>query len=147
MLPSVSSREEALMAQKNDKPAVAAFGLEVHEQTESPRDGARQRFWQAVARIRTRNADKDADEVLQDVTEEVEESARSAMSERAAPRAVDNINLFVSGLISPRGQPGDLLDAWRAGRFELLISDRQLTEIEDVFHPPQDRPQLPPQTE
>ena len=60
------------MAQKNYKPTVAAFSLEIREQTESSRARARQRFRQAVARIRTRNADKDAEKVLQDVTEVVE---------------------------------------------------------------------------
>ena len=33
----------------------------------------RERFWRTVARIKERNADKDPDEILRDVTEVVEE--------------------------------------------------------------------------
>jgi hypothetical protein len=40
------------------------------------------RFWQAVERIRARNADKDPDEVLREVTEEVE-AVRRERHERA----------------------------------------------------------------
>jgi predicted nucleic acid-binding protein len=45
------------------------------------------------------------------------------------PKAVVDTNLFVSGLISARGRPGRLLDVWRAGWFELLLSDQQYTEL------------------
>ncbi len=37
------------------------------------RDEIRERFWRAIERIGARNADKDPDEVLRDVTEVVEE--------------------------------------------------------------------------
>ncbi len=37
------------------------------------RDAIRERFWRAIERIGERNADKDPDEVLRDVTELVEE--------------------------------------------------------------------------
>jgi ElaB/YqjD/DUF883 family membrane-anchored ribosome-binding protein len=40
---------------------------------EQERNELRDRFWQAVERIRERNADKDPDEVLREVTEAVEE--------------------------------------------------------------------------
>jgi hypothetical protein len=40
---------------------------------EQGRNELRDRFWQAVERIRKRNADKDPDEVLREVTEAVEE--------------------------------------------------------------------------
>jgi predicted nucleic acid-binding protein len=45
------------------------------------------------------------------------------MSERGAPRVIVDTNLFVSGLISPLGRPGRLLNVWHAGWFELLLSD------------------------
>jgi predicted nucleic acid-binding protein len=54
------------------------------------------------------------------------------MSERGALRAVVDTNLFVSGLISPLGPPGQLLDAWHAGWFELCLSDSQ--HVSDSQH-------------
>jgi uncharacterized protein len=52
------------------------------------------------------------------------------------PKAVVDTHLFVSGLISARGRPGPLLDVWRAGRFELLFSDQQYTELRNVVGRP-----------
>ena len=45
------------------------------------RDEIRERFWRAVERVGERNADKDPDDVLRDVTEAVEE-VRQEMYER-----------------------------------------------------------------
>lgn len=52
------------------------------------------------------------------------------------PRVVVDTNLFVSGMILKRGHPFALLEAWRANRFQLLLSARQLTELTDVFSRP-----------
>ncbi|MGH2615597.1 MAG: PIN domain-containing protein [Thermomicrobiales bacterium] len=60
------------------------------------------------------------------------------MSESGALRAVVDTNLFVSGMISPGGRPSRLLDALRADRFELLLSDWQHAELTGVF----DRPKI-----
>jgi putative PIN family toxin of toxin-antitoxin system len=58
------------------------------------------------------------------------------MSEHGALRTIVDTNLFVSGLISPLGPPGQLLDAWHAGWFELCLSDSQLAELTDVLSRP-----------
>ena len=58
------------------------------------------------------------------------------MSKRAAPRAVVDSNVFVSGLITPGGRPSRLLDLWYEGKFELLLSDQQYTELADVLGRP-----------
>lgn len=58
------------------------------------------------------------------------------MSERGAPRVVIDTNLFVSGMISPHGRPGRLLDVWHAGWFGLLLSDRQQVALTEVFSRP-----------
>jgi putative PIN family toxin of toxin-antitoxin system len=58
------------------------------------------------------------------------------MSERGAPRAIVDTNLFVSGLISPLGPPGRLLDVWHAGWFNLYLSDLQLAELTEVVSRP-----------
>jgi len=39
-------------------------------------------------------------------------------------------------MLSPRGRPGQLLDIWHAGGFELLLSDWQYNELNDVFSRP-----------
>jgi hypothetical protein len=64
------------------KPA-AVVGSQTREPGEQQQHGPRwQRFWQAVDRIRERNADKDPDAVLHDVTAVVEE-VRQEHYERA----------------------------------------------------------------
>lgn len=51
-------------------------------------------------------------------------------------RAVVDANVFVSAVLSPRGQPAEVLHAWRAERFHLVISAAILEEVERVFHYP-----------
>jgi putative PIN family toxin of toxin-antitoxin system len=59
------------------------------------------------------------------------------MSGRSAkPRTVVDTNLFVSGTIREDGLPRRLLRAWKDELFHLLLSDRQLVELEDVFRRP-----------
>jgi uncharacterized protein len=38
-------------------------------------------------------------------------------------RAVIDVNVLVSALLTPRGTPGRILDAWQAGRFQALTSE------------------------
>jgi predicted nucleic acid-binding protein len=54
------------------------------------------------------------------------------MSKSSVLKAVIDTNLFVSGMIKPGSRPSRLLIAWRAGEFELLLSDEQYGEISDV---------------
>ena len=49
-------------------------------------------------------------------------------------RAVVDANVFVSAVLSPRGQPAEVLRAWRAEQFHLVISAPILEEVERVFH-------------
>jgi hypothetical protein len=51
-------------------------------------------------------------------------------------RAVLDANLFVSAAIEPRGQPAHVLDAWRAGLFDLVVSDAIIAEINEVLRRP-----------
>jgi putative PIN family toxin of toxin-antitoxin system len=51
-------------------------------------------------------------------------------------RVVVDTNLLISGTILKRGQPFSVLEAWRQGRFTLLISSEQRAEVEDVLHRP-----------
>ena len=50
--------------------------------------------------------------------------------------AVLDANVFVSAALSPKGTPATILTAWRAERFQLLISPAILAEIHRVFHYP-----------
>ena len=45
-------------------------------------------------------------------------------------------NVMVSGLLNPRGLPGKILAAWRAGHFELLMSVPMLDELSRVLRYP-----------
>lgn len=51
-------------------------------------------------------------------------------------RAVVDTNLFVSGVILPRGNPHRLLTAWRSGTFHLVFSTKQYVELVDVLSRP-----------
>jgi uncharacterized protein len=58
-------------------------------------------------------------------------------NEPILPRVVIDTNLFVSGAISPRGLPHQLLQAWRTGAFTLLISAEQRVEVQEVLSRPE----------
>lgn len=51
-------------------------------------------------------------------------------------RTVVDTNVFVSGMFFPRGNPLALLQAWERDAFNLIISDEQYAELQDVFHRP-----------
>jgi putative PIN family toxin of toxin-antitoxin system len=44
-------------------------------------------------------------------------------------RAILDVNVLVSALISPSGSPARLLLAWQEGRFELIVSPALLAEL------------------
>jgi uncharacterized protein len=51
-------------------------------------------------------------------------------------RVVLDTNVLLSGLINPQGPPGLIVGRWRDGGFELVLSERQLEEIEEVLRYP-----------
>jgi putative PIN family toxin of toxin-antitoxin system len=51
-------------------------------------------------------------------------------------RVVLDANVLVSAILSPRGALAQILDAWRAEQFNLVISDAILAEIGQVFRYP-----------
>lgn len=51
-------------------------------------------------------------------------------------RVVLDANVFVSAVLNPRGIPAQILTAWRAERFHLVISEAILEEIARVLHHP-----------
>lgn len=57
-------------------------------------------------------------------------------SQQGLPRVVVDTNLFVSGAISPRGSPNQLLQAWLNGAFSLLMSAEQRAEVQKVLSRP-----------
>ena len=44
-------------------------------------------------------------------------------------RAVLDVNVLVSAMLSPRGSPAKLLIAWQAGEFDLVVSPAVLAEL------------------
>jgi len=51
-------------------------------------------------------------------------------------QVVLDANVLVSGLISRKGPPGQILDAWLAGKFQLFISPQILEEMRRVLRYP-----------
>lgn len=60
-------------------------------------------------------------------------------------RVVLDANVLISGVISPRGNPARILDLWKQERFDLVVSQPILDELERVIHYPriQERYGLP----
>jgi hypothetical protein len=73
MLQVPNEFKEIIMAQKREKPGSVIDRPDPSVKTRQQQDEIERRFWQTVDRIRERNADKDPDEVLADVTRVVEE--------------------------------------------------------------------------
>ncbi len=48
-------------------------------------------------------------------------------------KVILDTNVLLSGLINPGGAPGRIVQRWRDGGLELVLSERQLEEIEEVL--------------
>lgn len=55
------------------------------------------------------------------------------------PKAVLDTNILVSALISPRGTPANIVQAWRAEHFDLAISPPILEELQEALSRPKIR--------
>jgi len=56
------------------------------------------------------------------------------MTKDGKPRIVLDINLLISALISPANTtPAYILNAWRENKFDLVLTDPLIAEIEEVF--------------
>ena len=59
-------------------------------------------------------------------------------------RVILDANVFISGLLSKQGPPGQILDAWVAGQFSLFVSPPIVAEIQRVLAYPRIRERLDP---
>ena len=57
-------------------------------------------------------------------------------------KVVLDTNVLISGLAYPHANPGRIVGAWREGRFDLVISKQQLSEIGRVLAYPKIRERL-----
>jgi putative PIN family toxin of toxin-antitoxin system len=57
-------------------------------------------------------------------------------------RAVLDSNILISALLSPPGAPARLVAHWLAGEFELVVSERLLTELERALAYPKLRARI-----
>ena len=60
-------------------------------------------------------------------------------SEKNMLKAVIDVNLFVSGMISKKGNPAKLLQLWRGRAFLVVISEQMIEELERVLRYPRVR--------
>jgi uncharacterized protein len=60
-------------------------------------------------------------------------------------RAVVDVNLLISGILSAKGPSADILRASRDGLFELVISEMLLTELNRTLRYPKLRKRIPPE--
>ena len=51
-------------------------------------------------------------------------------------KVILDTNVLLSGLINSQGPPGRIVGGWRDGGFQLVLSERQLEEIEEVLRYP-----------
>jgi hypothetical protein len=59
-------------------------------------------------------------------------------------RAILDVNVLISALISPSGSPARLLLAWQEGRFELIVSPALLAELRRALAYPKIERLIPP---
>ena len=59
-------------------------------------------------------------------------------------RAVLDVNILISALLSPSGTPAQLLTRWLAGEFDLIVSKALLSELERALAYPKLVSRIPP---
>ena len=59
-------------------------------------------------------------------------------------RVILDANVFISGLLSKQGPPGQILDAWVEGQFSLFVSPPIVAEIQRVLAYPRIQERLDP---
>ena len=60
-------------------------------------------------------------------------------------RAVVDVNVLISGVLSAKGPSAEILRASRDGLFELVISEKLLTELNRTLRYPKLRKRIPPE--
>ena len=60
-------------------------------------------------------------------------------------RAVVDVNVLISGVLSASGPSADILRAGRDGRFELIVSEMLLAELQRTLGYPKLRKRIPPE--
>lgn len=59
-------------------------------------------------------------------------------------RAVIDVNVLISALLAPAGAPAQVLMAWQAGRFEMIVSPSLLAELRRALAYPKVRKRIEP---
>jgi uncharacterized protein len=71
-------------------------------------------------------------------------SIRLVRRGRSPLRAILDVNVLISALISPSGSPARLLLAWQEGRFEVIVSPALLAELRRALAYPKLERLIPP---
>lgn len=71
-------------------------------------------------------------------------SIRRVRRDHSPLRAILDVNVLISALISPSGSPARLLLAWQEGRFELIVSPALLAELRRALAYPKLERLIPP---
>lgn len=133
VLGQVHYGKNIIIVEKQGKPIVAVIDVELYDRMTKAWD----RPFDVLDRIWAKNKARDTDQVQKDVTER---SPRYGL--RPGPRAegvlkaVLDTNVIVSAIITGKGIPFQLLQAWRTREWDLVISPRLLPEVERVLSVP-----------
>lgn len=73
LLVSIHDTDEPLIIEREDQPVVVVVSHDAFQKYEAIRKAVEKRFWNTVETIQNRNADEDPNEMLQFVTEIVDE--------------------------------------------------------------------------
>ena len=106
---------------------------------QSTRSGVPRGALSQVRAITERNPAADGDVLLDELErldEERAREARSRLSRRPLSRAVLDVNVLVSALLTPRGTPRQVVDAWQAGRLHAITSEPIVTLVAEQLHSP-----------
>src|SRR5438270_7878658 len=72
-------------------------------------------------------------------------NTRPGLADGDLVRAVVDVNVLISGVLSAKGPSAEILRAGRDGIFELVVSEMLLTELKRALAYPKLRKRIPPE--
>ena len=130
LLEEVYYRGDQYIIERAGKPMAAVVPLSQLEVWQEQREA----FFRSIETVRQKNRTTTPETIERRFRRLLE--APAVTSQESMIRAVLDANVFISGILNAKGAPGQVLEAWRAEQFQLLISAPILEELERVLHYP-----------